>query len=124
MSDALRVELRTWGIAVAVIEPGSIATPIWEKSLAAADRIAADVSAEALALYEADLDALREATRKMAAGAVPVEKVVRAVVHRFLARRPRTRYPITLETRLAVRIRKWTPDRIWDWFVKHQLGLR
>jgi NAD(P)-dependent dehydrogenase (short-subunit alcohol dehydrogenase family) len=124
LSDALRVELRAWRIAVALIEPGSIATPIWEKSLAAADRIAAGAGAEALALYETDLDAVREATRRMAAGAAPVEKVVRAVVHALSARRPKTRYPVTLETRLAVRVRKWTPDRIWDWFVKRQLGLR
>ena len=88
-SDALRVELRSWGIAVVLIEPGSIATPIWEKSLAAADQIAAGVNAESLALYEADMDALREATRRMAAGAAPVEKVVRAVIHAFRPGGPR-----------------------------------
>ncbi|MFM9718740.1 SDR family NAD(P)-dependent oxidoreductase, partial [Streptomyces galilaeus] len=32
-SDALRLELRPWGVPVSVIEPGSIATPIWEKSI-------------------------------------------------------------------------------------------
>jgi NAD(P)-dependent dehydrogenase (short-subunit alcohol dehydrogenase family) len=124
MSDALRLELRTWGIAVALVEPGCIATPIWEKTFAAADRIVAGMSPDALALYQADLDVVREASRKMAAGAAPVEKVVRAVIHALCARRPRTRYPVTWETRLAVRARQWTPDRLWDWFVKRQLGLQ
>ena len=30
LTDALRCELRPWGIQVAIVEPGSIATPIWE----------------------------------------------------------------------------------------------
>ena len=31
MADALRVELAPWGIQVAIVEPGTIATPIWTK---------------------------------------------------------------------------------------------
>ena len=31
LTDALRCELRPWGIQVSIVEPGSIATPIWEK---------------------------------------------------------------------------------------------
>ena len=42
ITDALRIELRTWGIRVSIVEPGPIATPIWEKSFAAADRLADD----------------------------------------------------------------------------------
>jgi NAD(P)-dependent dehydrogenase (short-subunit alcohol dehydrogenase family) len=33
MSDSLRRELRPWGIHVALIEPGAVATPIWEKGV-------------------------------------------------------------------------------------------
>ena len=122
ISDALRVELRTWGIEVALIEPGSIATPIWEKSLAAADRISASVPSEGYKLYEADLEALRATTEKIAARAAPVEIVVRAVLHALTARRPKTRYPLTWETRLAVRVRRWLPDRLWDRIIKRQIG--
>ena len=32
LSDSMRLELRPWGISVSVVEPGPIATPIWEKS--------------------------------------------------------------------------------------------
>ena len=55
LSDALRIELRNWGIHVSLIEPGSIATPIWDKSLAAADSLTATADPQAMALYEADL---------------------------------------------------------------------
>ena len=40
INNAMRVELRAWGIRVLVIVPGATATPIWEKSLAAADALA------------------------------------------------------------------------------------
>ncbi|HLA98969.1 MAG TPA: SDR family NAD(P)-dependent oxidoreductase [Anaerolineales bacterium] len=33
LSDALRRELLRWDLYVSVIQPGSISTPIWKKSL-------------------------------------------------------------------------------------------
>ena len=32
VGDALRVELHSSGVQVALVEPGSVATPIWDKS--------------------------------------------------------------------------------------------
>ena len=40
ITDALASEVRTFGIHVAAVEPGPIDTPIWQKSLAVADRMA------------------------------------------------------------------------------------
>ena len=40
VNNAMRLELRGWGIRVLVIEPGATTTPIWDKSLAAADALA------------------------------------------------------------------------------------
>src|SRR6202161_2198114 len=39
IGDALRVELRTSHVQVALIEPGSVATPIWDKSRELADGV-------------------------------------------------------------------------------------
>jgi NAD(P)-dependent dehydrogenase (short-subunit alcohol dehydrogenase family) len=124
ISDALRSELRAWGIEVSLIEPGSIATPIWDKSFAAADQLESETAAEGLALYEADLAAVRKAGRRLADGALPVDRVVRAVVHALFARRPKTRYPVGLQTFLLFRAVKWVPDRLWDRFVRNNMGLR
>ena len=85
ITDALRMELRTWGIQVSLIEPGAIDTPIWGKSFAAADSLAEMTSPEGLEMYRADLDVLRTATQKIAATASPVESVVAAVVHALTA---------------------------------------
>jgi NAD(P)-dependent dehydrogenase (short-subunit alcohol dehydrogenase family) len=124
LSDALRTELRTWGITVSLVEPGAVHTPIWEKSLAAADELSQHVPPEALKLYEADLAAMRATTRRLASGAMPVQRVVRAVLHALTAKRPRTRYYINLQTRLIFGPFKLLPDRLRDWLVRRGIGLR
>ena len=124
ISDALRSELRTWGIHVSLIEPGSIATPIWEKTLAAAEGLTKDTASDALAMYQRDLEGVRKSSQKLADAALPVERVVRAVVHALTAARPKTRYPIGLQTHLLFRLIKWVPDRLWDRIVQRAMGLR
>ena len=57
ISDALQRTSRL-GIEVSLIEPGSHATPIWDKSFAAADELEAASAREGLALYEADFAAV------------------------------------------------------------------
>ncbi|MFN8511741.1 MAG: SDR family NAD(P)-dependent oxidoreductase [Chloroflexia bacterium] len=37
LSDSLRVELLPWGLAVVLVEPGPVATPIWGKGEAMAE---------------------------------------------------------------------------------------
>ena len=66
---------------------------------------------------------MRAATRRLADGAMPVDKVVRAVLHALSARRPKTRYYINLQTRLLFRPFKLIPDRIRDWFIRRGIGL-
>ena len=40
VGDVFRQELRQWGISVSIVEPGSIATPIWERGQEEVDAIA------------------------------------------------------------------------------------
>jgi NAD(P)-dependent dehydrogenase (short-subunit alcohol dehydrogenase family) len=122
LSDCLRVELRRWGISVSLIEPGSVKTPIWEKSQGNADRLADQVPSQRKALYDDDMSAVRLAAVKLAEHAMPVERVVRAVRHAICARRPHTRYPVGAETRLA-RAARLLPDRFRDRILKLSLGL-
>ena len=123
VTDALRVELRTWGIRVSAVEPGQIQTPIWEKSIAAADQLSKTVAPEILSLYEADLAALRQAVERFARRASPVDRVVRAVVQALTARRPKTRYFLGWHVRLPFKGMKMLNDRVRDWLVRKQLGL-
>jgi NAD(P)-dependent dehydrogenase (short-subunit alcohol dehydrogenase family) len=124
ITDALRLELRAWGIGVSSVEPGPIATPIWEKSTRGGDQLTERVAPHQLALYEADLAALRKAVGRSAATAAPVERVVRAVVHALTATRPKTRYFLGWSVRVCFKSMKMLPDRVRDWIVRKQIGLR
>jgi NAD(P)-dependent dehydrogenase (short-subunit alcohol dehydrogenase family) len=123
ITDALRTELRHFGIQVSAIEPGPINTPIWEKSLTLADQMSKDVEPTVLSLYEADLAAMRRAVVQTAQGAAPVERVVRAVIHALLAPRPKTRYFLGLRARMPFKILKMVPDRFRDWIIRKAIGL-
>jgi NAD(P)-dependent dehydrogenase (short-subunit alcohol dehydrogenase family) len=124
ITDALRLELRTWGIGVSIVEPGPVATPIWEKSFAAADRLAGAVPDEAMKLYEPDLSRLRKIVEKSARDAEPVEIVVRAVVHALTAPKPKARYYLHYRNQFLFRGFKIVPDAIRDWFILRAMKLQ
>jgi len=123
LTDALRIELRTWDIKVSLVEPGPIDTPIWEKSSAAADRQASAIPSEAIKLYESDIAAVRKAVAEIARNAEPVDVVVRAVVHALTAPKPKTRYFLRFRNRFMFRGFRVVPDAIRDWFVRRALKL-
>lgn len=124
VTDAWRVELRRWGIGVAIVEPGSVKTPIWDKAIASGNELLEGASPEEAALYGADVEAMLQASQEMARTGMPVELVVRAVVHALFARRPRTRYPVGPATRFSIGALKFVPDRLRDRFVLRALGMR
>jgi len=131
LSDVLRVELRHWGISVSVIEPGNTATPIWHKARSWSDQLITELepelahrlSDEDRRLYEADFEAMRRATEHMTNTAMPVKKVVRAIMHALFAPRPRTRYPVGSRSRLAYYAARLLPDRWLDWILRRNVGL-
>jgi NAD(P)-dependent dehydrogenase (short-subunit alcohol dehydrogenase family) len=123
LTDALRMELRPWGIHVSIIEPGAIATPIWEKSTKEAENLEASVSAEAKVLYGEAVVRVREAIAQAAQRAIPPDAVVRAVHHALTASSPRTRYLVGSDAKLRAWMVKWLPDRVQDrllgWALKY-----
>jgi len=124
IADSLRVELGPWGISVSIVQPGSVKTPIWDKSQAEAERLIRALTPEGQALYGEDIARMRRAADRLAAHGMPVSRVVRAVVHALTARRPRTRYPIGPQARLAAPLLRLLPDRLRDWLIRRALGLR
>ncbi len=117
LTDSLRVELRPWGIQVAIIEAGAIATPIWEKSIAAADQMMAAWPQQAHDLYGQAAVVARQTGIKAGQTAIPVDEVVRVVVHALTARRPKTRYLIGRNAKIAVWLANILPDRLRDWLI-------
>lgn len=124
VTDALRIELRRWGIPISIIEPGSVKTPIWDKANVQVDRFLGTVTPETETLYGDDMRAMREASVRLAHSGMPVERVVRAVVHALTSPFPKTRYPLGAQTRLAFFAFRFLPARVRDWFVRRGLVLR
>lgn len=122
LTDALRMELQPWGIQVSIIEPGAIATPIWEKSGKRAEDLEALASAEEKALYGEMAMRIREAVAQSAVRAISPDGVVRAVHHALTAPHPRTRYLVGGDAKLRAWMVKWLPDRLQDrllrWILK------
>jgi NAD(P)-dependent dehydrogenase (short-subunit alcohol dehydrogenase family) len=114
MSDSLRVELRPWGIRVSLVEPGVIATPIWQKSLAAADEMLSGLPDEAHELYGAAVEAIRNGVQNIQG--IPAERVAEVVAHALTARRPKYRYVLGTGARARIGM-SYLPTRLRDWIV-------
>jgi NAD(P)-dependent dehydrogenase (short-subunit alcohol dehydrogenase family) len=95
-SDAARLEYRPWGVHVVLVEPGSVATEIWDRSRGAGEARRREKPDSAfMHLY----DLLAEHAAQMAQSAPPAGVVARTVVRAATTRRPRARYRVPAEAR-------------------------
>jgi NAD(P)-dependent dehydrogenase (short-subunit alcohol dehydrogenase family) len=120
--DALRTELRPWGIQVALIEPGSIATPLWEKGLTDFDARAAAYPEEGKRLYGPVMPILRKKSEETAAAGISPDKVAQVVEHALTAAHPRTRYLVGSDARMQATVGK-LPDRARDALLSRFMGI-
>jgi len=109
MADALRVELSPFGMQVAIIEPGTIATPIWSKP----QRTVEEFQSEATELYGARVAKFRALAAARASRAVSPVEVAKAVEHALTSAKPRTRYLVGPDAKRRARVQK-LPDRLRD----------
>ena len=123
VTDSLRLELRQFGVAVAAIEPGAVATPIWEKGRASAEEAATNMPADALKLYGAGFEAISKfIAQGERSGVAPLE-VARAVEHALTARRPKTRYVVGRDAKMRLALTRLLPTRVMDRVVVRAMGL-
>jgi len=113
IADSLRVELSPWSIHVAIVEPATIATPIWAKGAATADEIQARASSDRSPLYAERLAAFRRAAEAAGRRAQPAERVAAVVERALTAERPRARYVVGRDARIRATIER-LPDRLRD----------
>jgi NAD(P)-dependent dehydrogenase (short-subunit alcohol dehydrogenase family) len=114
MTDALRVELRPWGIHVAIVEPGTIKTPMWTRERP-------DPPAEALTLYGDRIAAFRAFALKRSASGAPAESVAEVIEDALTATRPRARYLVGRDARIRAGVER-LPDSLRDRVYQRVLG--
>jgi NAD(P)-dependent dehydrogenase (short-subunit alcohol dehydrogenase family) len=122
VGESLRQELRPEGLEVILIEPGTIATPLWQKGATEGERLRGSLSREARAIYGERLDRYEKAVMKNAEQGVPPEEVAAVIETALTKRRPRTRYLVGRDAKIQARLRPLIPDRLWDRLVARQLG--
>ncbi|HXV68698.1 MAG TPA: SDR family NAD(P)-dependent oxidoreductase [Nitrospira sp.] len=114
VTDALRLEVQQWGIRVSIVEPGAIATPIWEKSGKEARDLEAATTAELRTLYGTVIAEVRKVVQQAAGRAIPSEIVAHAVEDALTASHPKTRYLVGADAKIRALMVKFLPDRVSD----------
>jgi NAD(P)-dependent dehydrogenase (short-subunit alcohol dehydrogenase family) len=119
-SDALRFEVRGFGIDVVVIEPGLIKTSFGETAVGTIDDATPGEGPYAefnTAVASATAGAYEGGLARLGAGP---EAVARKIERAISRRRPRTRYLVTPSARLALTQRRLLTDRMWDRVMRTQ----
>ena len=120
ISDALRFEVRGFGVDVIVIEPGLIKTRFGETavdSIGSVDTTDGPYAEFNRAVATATAGAYDGALGRLGAGP---EAVAAKIERAISARRPRARYPVTASARMIMGQRRLLPDRLWDAFLGSQ----
>lgn len=123
ISDSLRRELHDFGIWVAAIEPGSIATAIWDKGQQLGDELTATRGEEIERIYPGKLAEFRDVARETGERGVPPERVATVVREMLEARKPKARYVVGADAHQMIWAQRLLPTRVFDAIVRRQTGL-
>lgn len=121
LGDGLRQELAPLGVTVSIVEPGSIATEIWDTGDRAAPGALAAMTEEQRALYSARLERFQDLVRRLGAAGLAPEKVLEVVEHALTAAKPRARYVVGRDAKVQAVVRPVLSDRVFDRLVARQL---
>ena len=122
ISDALRFEVKGFGVDVVIIEPGLIKTRFGDAATGALDDATdgedgpyADFNAK---LVEATRSAYEAGPLSKLGG--PPEAVAKVIEKAITASRPRPRYLVTASAHALVNQRRLMTDRMWDAMMRTQ----
>jgi NADP-dependent 3-hydroxy acid dehydrogenase YdfG len=111
ISDAMRFEVKGFGVDVSIIEPGLIKTHFAETAVGSVSHEDGPYAEFNTAVSAATAGAYDGPFGKLGGGP---DAVAKAIEKAITARRPRPRYPVTLSARVFMTQRALLPDRAWD----------
>jgi short-subunit dehydrogenase len=114
LSDALRMELRGFGIDVIVIEPGIIKTRFGDTAMESVTGTEVDESPYGMFNQKVMLKINGAYRDRMVGGGASPARVASVVARAIASKRPRARYPVTLTARGLILAKRVLPDRAFD----------
>jgi NADP-dependent 3-hydroxy acid dehydrogenase YdfG len=120
ISDALRFEVRGFGVDVILIEPGLIVTNFGE--VAAGSVEGAEQDEGPYAAFNRKVARLTAGVYKgpMAKLGGGPESVAKTIAGALKSGRPKPRYPVTPSAHLLINQRRLVPDQLWDLMMRTQ----
>ncbi|MEV0245922.1 SDR family oxidoreductase [Nocardia sp. NPDC050712] len=122
--DALRIELRPWGIPVSMVEPGPTDTDMWGGALDMVDAGLERLTPEQRELYGPQLAGMRKMAAQVQKIAAPVSTVVDDVERALGARKPKARYVVGLAGKAQVLGARFTPTPVLDLLLSFASGIK
>ena len=121
ISDALRFEVRAFGINVVVIEPGLIRTQFGEAAIGSMDGVESEAGGYAefnAAVAKATKEVYEKGPLAMLGGGP--EAVAKVIDRAITTSRPKSRYTVTPSAKMLLTQRRMMPDSVWDGFLRTQ----
>lgn len=122
IAESLRRELVEWNIGVTCVAPGTIATPIWEKSLAEGEAALEALTPEQRGLYGDSIKAVMGLAKETADAGIAPEKVAAVTMKALYARHPRPEYLVGNDALGMAAADTVLPHRVFDKVVARELG--
>lgn len=121
-TDALRYEVRPFGIDVVLIQPTGVYTAFDKKLAQTMPDTGPDSPYAAFKANHARVTEQMFRGRNLA-GIVRAEDVAGVILRAATATRPRTRYKVGLSAHLYSALRRLVSDRTWDWIMSRQFPI-
>jgi len=121
ITTALRIELAPFSIAVALIEPGAVRTPIWDRAERAAAEQTDRLSERARIDYGGAMSRMRALAARASESAIPPETVASAIVHALEDAHPRARYTLGRDARMRLALNA-LPRSVRDRLLRSIIG--
>jgi len=121
VTDALRMELKHFGIAVSIVDPSHLYTEIFAKAEAAVARGGYAGTPAVQQLYAPALEATAAAIAKQKRN--PVDTAIKPIVKALTAQRPKARYLPARDARL-LEVARHLPDGVRDRMLMSSMGMK
>ena len=123
LADALRMEVRPWGVRVVLVEPAQVDTAIWQEAEQSLEEAVAGLSPVQRELYRKHIDGWRASIPMSQRMAAPVDDVAATVEKALTARRPKPRYVVGAGPRAQSLLTSVTPTSAVDAMLRAALGV-